>query len=242
MRSSLALLPLLLRAPPLLRKRGAAQSELPLSRPPLFLPSPHMCAAPVEEEQIARRVGEWCLATPGREEASVLLSPACSTPEMLRDFWSVALDMGQAEAVGTYVVAFPNWEDGAAPRYFQAVSNHLMACGECCEHVGDSIMVSARHPAASPTEEEPMAAPCPMLLLKSFKRGADFDESTDPFGPDSIFADGDNPFAEPPPPPPPPDETVLAETRKVERSSCLCSLWSKLTSSNADWCCHCAVG
>ncbi|KAL1526568.1 hypothetical protein AB1Y20_015276 [Prymnesium parvum] len=200
----------LLRAPPLPYPRhvgAAARPVLPRHAEPIM-------NAPIDEADVAKRVAHWCLRTPGRENAAVLVSSASSTAEMLRDFWSVSHDMGEASTPGTYAVAFPSWKAGTEPRYFQAVANHLLACGEVCEHVCDSIIVSARHPAAQPTEQEPVAAPCPVILLRSFERGADFDESTDPFGPDSIFADGDDPFAEPPPPPPPPDDVLLSETQK----------------------------
>lgn len=172
-----------------------------------------VAATPIDESEVAQQVAEWCVSA-GRGDSGVLVSGSVTTAAVLRDFWSVACDVADAATPATYIIALPNWTEGTDRRYFQAVANHLLACGEVCEHVCDSILVTARHPDADTTEEEPMAAPYPMLLLRSFTRKADFDESTDPFGPDSIFADGDDPFAEPPPPPPPPEDIILQETHK----------------------------
>eukprot|EP00966_Prymnesium_polylepis_P083783 1940216-Prymnesium_polylepis.2 len=117
-----------------------------------------MVAAEQQEATIAQQVAQWCLSTAGRADAAVLVSESSTTAAVLRDFWSVACDVAAADGEGTYVIALPQWADATDRRYFQSVANHLLQCGEVCEHVCDSIMVSTRHPSADKTDDEPMAA------------------------------------------------------------------------------------
>lgn len=148
----------------------------------------------VDEEQIAQNVALWCMSSPGRKGAEVILSDASTTAEALRDFWSVADDMGSSDESVQSVIAFPYWNHAARdPQYFQVALRHLHACSEVCEHVGDHILVTARHPIAKPADDEPIAAPYPLLILRSLEQRAGF-ASDDPFGSSSIFGD-DDPFS-----------------------------------------------
>jgi hypothetical protein len=142
----------------------------------------------VANAEVARAVAEWCVSS-GRGDAQVGVSSAATTAEALRDFWRVARGMGEAAQRGQLGLSFPHWQEAADPRRFQAVVNHLLACGEVCEWVGESIVVSGRHPASHTTEDEPRPAPHPTLLLRSFVR------SGPALWPE---ADGEDPFAEPP--------------------------------------------
>jgi hypothetical protein len=88
------------------------------------------------------------------------------------------------------ILAFPSWTEASDAPYFQRVLQHIQDCGEVCEHVGESMLVAGRHPSGGTKEDEPLPAPCPMLLLRSFVRK--------PFGGDSNDAaavEDDDPYA-----------------------------------------------
>ncbi len=143
----------------------------------------------------------------------VALSGAASTAEALRDFWAFARAVGQDGTPGQRALAFPAWRDAAGSRAkFQAIINYLLSCADLCEWVGDSILLSGRHPQSPRTEEEPESAPYPTLLLRTFRqRGAaswNSEYGEDPFAETSSNAATSIAGSVPD------DETILAETRK----------------------------
>ena len=120
-----------------------------------------------------RAVASWCVSA-GREHATVAVSGADCIAGVLRDFWSVARVFAQEDGSRgrQRVLALPSWEEGSYdPQLFQALLQHIVACAEICEYVGDSLLVAGRHPAAV-SGDEPDNAPCPMLLLRAYTQAA----------------------------------------------------------------------
>jgi len=89
----------------------------------------------------------------------------------MRDFWlSVRNFANEPGPRGRQrVIAFPMWADSFDARLFQKVLQHINDCSEVCEYLGESMLVAGRHPSTKPHEDEPVAVPCPMILLKSFQ-------------------------------------------------------------------------
>ena len=117
-------------------------------------------------------VAEWCVSA-GREEAKVAVSSATTVAGCLHDFWMVA--RGFAEDDGPRgrqcVIALPFWTQGVSDmKLFERMLEHISGCSDMCEYVGDSMTIAGRHPAASRNDDEPQSAPCPILLLKSYKQ------------------------------------------------------------------------
>lgn len=147
-------------------------------------------AVATEAAAPAQQLAEWCVAS-GREQAAVGLSGATTLAEALRDVWTVADGMGSAATAGQRAIGFPYWEEATTdPKLFTAVIRHVMGCGEVCEYLGESLQLSARHPNSPTTEDEPMAAPCPVLLFRFYARPA-YNPADDPF-----YDPADDPFAE----------------------------------------------
>ena len=122
---------------------------------------------------VGRAVASWCVSA-GREHATVAVSGADCIAGVLRDFWSVARVFAQEDCPHSRqrVLALPSWVEGSAdPQLFQALLQHLVACAEICEYVGESLLVAGRHPAAV-NGDEPDGAPCPMLLLRAYTQAA----------------------------------------------------------------------
>ena len=45
-------------------------------------------------------------------------------------------------------------------------------CSEVCEYLGESLLVAGRHPTNPSNEDEPVPAPYPMILLRSYSQAA----------------------------------------------------------------------
>jgi hypothetical protein len=149
---------------------------------------PPVRAQAVTFDAIGSDVANWCISA-GREQATVAVSTASTVAGALADFWLVAHALATEDGpVGRQrVLAFPSWSDVVDAQYFQAVLDHISDCGEVCDHIGDSMLIAGRHPTAAPHEEEPQAAPCPIIILRSFaqKEWGEFadenDGTLDPF-------------------------------------------------------------
>ena len=147
-----------------------------------------------------RAVAEWCVAA-DRAQATVAVSSAATLAQALRDFWSVARAFAEdgGERGRQRILAFPAWSRCASDYpSFQRVLQHLQDCSEVCEYLGESLVVTGRHPSAPASEDEPRAVPCPMLVLRSFTQRAwgDYSEENsglaNPFAttPESVAMDG----------------------------------------------------
>ena len=108
----------------------------------------------------------------GREQATVAVTDATTLAGVMHHFWIAARHFAEegAERGSQRILALPCFEKAADPKHFQAVLQHITDCAEVCEYVGESLMVAARHPAALQGDEP--VAPCPMLLLRSFRQAA----------------------------------------------------------------------
>ena len=167
-----------------------------------------------------RAVAKWCVAA-DRPQATVAVSSAATLAHALHDFWAVARAFAEdgGERGRQRILAFPAWSSCASDYpSFQRVLQHLQDCAEVCEYLGESLLVTGRHPSTSPTEEEPCAVPCPMLVLRSFTQKAWGDYSEENSGLKNPFAttpeskamdadaDGDGAVAS--------DAEVLSSTRR----------------------------
>jgi len=133
-----------------------------------------------------QQVAQWCVSA-GREQATVAVSSATTLPSVMSDFWSVVRSLAtDGGPVGRQrVLALPYWREDA--RMFEMMLDHISTCGELCEYLGESMLVAGRHPSGPTNEDEPQAAPCPLLLLRSFSQVAPSD-----FADENGF---DDPFA-----------------------------------------------
>ena len=133
-----------------------------------------------------QQVAQWCVSA-GREQATVAVSSATTLPSVMADFWSVVRSLAtDGGPVGRQrVLALPYWREDA--RMFEMMLDHISTCGELCEYLGESMLVAGRHPSGPTNEDEPQAAPCPLLLLRSFSQVAPSD-----FADENGF---DDPFA-----------------------------------------------
>ena len=139
--------------------------------------------------EAGRSVAEWCMAA-GREQATIAISSATNLPTALRDFWGAAQSVSHegGEPGRQHVLAFPSWDECTGDwRLFQEVLHHIQDCAEVCEYVGETLMVSGRHPSSQSSEDEPQRPPCTMLLLRSFSR-PHLTNFTDEYGMDDPFA------------------------------------------------------
>ena len=172
-----------------------------------------LVASAVDLNEAGRQVAEWCVSA-GRGQATVAVSGAASLSGVLKDFWFISRSFAVEDGpTGRQcILALPAWEDGKDSKLFAGVLNHLNECTEVCEYLGSSLMVAGRHPNGRPGEDESQAAPCPMLLLRSFRQprpseSASEDSEYDPYaGVTEDVAEqvsGDVPS----------DEQMLSETR-----------------------------
>ena len=118
------------------------------------------CAAPDPLRDVAR----WCVERDS-SDIMVSVSEAATTSGLLRDFWHVAAEMGQAETAQQRILAYPRWTAPDSRATFGRILNHLSRASEVCEYVGENLYYSARHPATPAEDEAP--APCPLFILRS---------------------------------------------------------------------------
>ena len=138
----------------------------------------------------SQRVAEWCVGA-GREQAMVAVSPSTTLYGVLKDFWALARAFSEDEGpVGRQcALALPLWAEGSADAaLFQKVLQHISDCADVCEYVGETLLIAGRHPSAVPGDDEPGAAPCPMLLLRSFRQAAYGNFGDENYGMDDPFA------------------------------------------------------
>lgn len=154
------------------------------------------CSAAQPITATGEAVAAWCMASSGREEATIAVSPAESIAGAMRDFWLVARTFAEERGNGAgsqRILAFPAWTAAAEAPYFQRVLQHIQDCGNVCEYVGESMLVAGRHPSGGTSEDEPLPAPCPMLLLRSFVRspgkGAAVSSSESEYDPYAAYTD-----------------------------------------------------
>jgi len=107
------------------------------------------------------------------------------------DFWSVARSFAteEGQAGRQRVLAFPFLSTMADAQLFQHICRHIDECSELCEHLGQSMLFAGRHPASPCQEGETLAAPYPMVLLRSFEQVAPGDYARENFGEEDPFAD-----------------------------------------------------
>ena len=130
----------------------------------------------------ASDVAAWCVASE-RADAAVTVSGATTMAEALRDFWYVAGAMGASlgDGAAERAIAFPTCAEFVDPQQFTAVVDHINACSQMSEFLGDELRMTARHPAADQGGDA--APPAPLLLLKSYQSAgfSDFFGDDDPF-------------------------------------------------------------
>lgn len=109
---------------------------------------------------------------------------------VLHDFWSTARSFGgEGGTPGRQrILAFPEWQGEDNKEKFHELIQHIESCTDLCEHLGESLMVSGRHPTAALTDDEPVATPAPMIVLRSFRQKPWTDFATDNYGVDDPFA------------------------------------------------------
>lgn len=207
----------------LFRRRSLAAILLTLPPCLLFAPHPQFVAfrsVPRRTRPIsatadaARATAEWAVNA-GRAEAAVAVSGAATTAEAMRDIWKFASEVGKREEAAAYVLALPAWAEATQqPRFLSACLQHLMACGEVCEYMGESLQVSAKHPSGA-SDDEP-APPFPVLLLRSYKSSGYGSADSDYFDANYVdpYADLDDEVAAPQATAEVSDEEVKAVTYK----------------------------
>ena len=129
--------------------------------------------AMLTSQEAGQSVAQWCIGA-GREQATVAVSPASTLAGAMGDFWSVARSFAteEGQAGRQRVLAFPFLSTMADAQLFQHICRHIDECSELCEHLGQSMLFAGRHPASPCQEGETLAAPYPMVLLRSFEQVA----------------------------------------------------------------------
>jgi len=100
------------------------------------------CVAPDPLRDVAR----WCVERDS-PDITVSVSEAATTSGLLRDFWHVAAEMGQAETAQQRVVAYPRWTAPDSRATFGRILNHLSRASEVC---GPTPARAAWMPSRSP--------------------------------------------------------------------------------------------
>ena len=110
---------------------------------------------------------------------------------VLHDFWYTARTFGgEGGKPGRQrLLAFPAWQGEDNAQAFHELIQHIESCTDLCEHLGESLMVSGRHPTAPPSEDEPVATPAPMIIFRSFRQREWKDFATDNYGVSDPFAE-----------------------------------------------------
>ena len=147
-------------------------------------------SATVTPAEAGHSIAQWCVAA-GREEATVAVSSSTTLAGALADFWSTARSLATEEgrAGRQRALAFPFLSTMANAQAFQEMLQHIDECTELCEYLGQSMLVAGRHPTSSPKDDEPQAAPYPMVLLRSFTQVAPGDYAAENYGEADPFAD-----------------------------------------------------
>ena len=141
-----------------------------------------------DAQAVGRSVAEWCMAS-GRPEATIAVSPATNVIDAMHDFWLTARTFGGESGTPDRqrILAFPSWQKMLDAQTFPEVIQHIEGCSDICAHLGESLLIAGRHPAAAVSADEP-PAPVPIIVLRSFRQEAFGDFSQENYGVEDPFA------------------------------------------------------
>lgn len=141
-----------------------------------------------DAQAIGRSVAEWCMAS-GRPEATIAVSPATNVIDAMHDFWLTARTFGGESGTPDRqrILAFPAWQKMLDAQTFPEVIQHIEGCSDICAHLGESLLIAGRHPAAAVSADEP-PSPVPIIVLRSFRQEAFGDFSQENYGVEDPFA------------------------------------------------------